>query len=213
VVHPRPPRRVRNPGPADRPGLSIGSFQRLDLFPDWDKGLERLAETIGPSAPSRTAVLIDGDWLRFAARQARLRIDYEILLMRMREAFGDDLSVSFQMTDRGARSARFMSRLERLGYVPELVEAARRGQSIAGSGIDMGLALRAVAAAPSTLVIISGDADLAPLIEHARQQGRATILVGLPSAVPSALKDAADRFVDLREFVPGGGPKDDQTRR
>jgi TIR domain len=109
VVHPRPPRRVRNPGPADRPGLSIGSFQRLDMFPDWDKGLERLAETIGPSAPSRTAVLIDSDWLRFAARQARLRIDYEILLMRMREAFGDDLSVSFQMSARGARSARFMA--------------------------------------------------------------------------------------------------------
>jgi uncharacterized LabA/DUF88 family protein len=184
------------------PGLSIGSFQRLDMFPDWDKSLERLAQTIGPSAAARTAVLIDGDWLLSAARQARLRIDYALLLMRMRECFGDDVSVSFQMTARGAQGTRFMTRLERLGY--ELVEAERGGRSIDGGSNDLRLALCAVEAASGTLVIVSGDAALAPLIEHARQQGRTTILIGLPGAVSPALKGAADRFVDLGEFVRPG---------
>jgi TIR domain len=32
------------------PGLSIRSFQWLDMFPDWEMGVQRLAEAIGPSS-------------------------------------------------------------------------------------------------------------------------------------------------------------------
>ena len=69
----------------------------------------------------------------------------------------------------------------------------------------MTIAIRALQSASHTLVLISGDNDFVPLIEHARQQGRTTIVLAF-SSCGAALRQAADRFIDLKEFMLGHMP-------
>jgi uncharacterized protein (TIGR00288 family) len=100
------------------------------------------------------------------------------------------------------RRRRLADTLERLGYSIEAVAASRHR-----SGIDMTMALRVAALSSATLVLISGDSDCVPLIEHARQRGRRTVVIGLERAMSCTLKEAADRLIELDAFMrAGGGP-------
>ena len=98
------------------------SFQWLDMFPDWNRSIERLAEAIRPGARPSAAVLVDGDWL---LAEARPRIDFRSLLERLRESFGADLAVVLLLTVHDQRRRRLAGTLERLGYSVEAVAASR----------------------------------------------------------------------------------------
>jgi hypothetical protein len=180
------------------PDFSIRSFQWLDMFPDWTWSIERLAEVIRPAAPAPTAVFIDGDWLQAAARP---RIDFRKLLERLRQSFGVDLTPALQLTVRDQQGRNLAATLERLGYSVDAV-AARKHH--AGNSFDLTMALRAAAPSASPLVLISGGSDFVPLLEHARRQGRPTVLIAFDRSVARALMAAADRFVDLDAFMCGG---------
>jgi hypothetical protein len=180
------------------PELSVRSFQWLDMFPDWTRSIERLAEVIRPAAAAPSAVFIDGDWLR----AARVPIDFRKLLERLRQTFGADVTPAVHLTVRDQQGCDLVATLERLGYS---VDAAPARKHHSGNGFDMSMALRAAAPSASELVLISGDSDFMPLLEHARQQGRPTVLIAFDRSVARALNAAADRFVDLDVFMRGGG--------
>jgi uncharacterized LabA/DUF88 family protein len=181
------------------PELSIRSFQWLDMYPDWAQSIERLAEAIRPAVSSAVAVFIDGDWLIPTARQANLPLDFEALLMRLRLRYGDNVAVSLQLS-RDRQSTSRVTYLKRLGYAAHLAETKKRGNRVY-TDCDVKIALHAAGSTSNTLVIIAGDADLAPVFEHAKQQGKTTILIGIPGCVSAALRDVADDFVGLEEFV------------
>jgi NYN domain len=165
------------------------------MFPDWTRSIERLAQVIQPAAP--VAVFIDGDWLQAAARP---RIDFRNLLNWLRDAFGADLTPTLQFTVRDRQGRDLAATLERLGYAVEAVTARKRHT---GNSFDLTLALRAAAPSWSTLVLISGDSDFVPLLEHARREGRTTALIAFRGSVPQVLKAAVDLFVDLDAFMRG----------
>jgi hypothetical protein len=172
------------------------------MYPDWAQSIERLAEAIKPPPLPLTTILIDGDWLLAATRGHR-RFDFERLLIRLRDSFGQSVSPSLQLTVGDQRKACLVSKLRDLGYAVEALPAGKHH-----GGDVLGMAIRSAASPSPTLVLISGDSALAPLIKHARQEGRQTIIIAFLDAASAALQEAADDFIELRAFMLGGGDEE-----
>jgi hypothetical protein len=185
------------------PELSIRSFQWLDMYPDWAQSIERLAEAIKPAPLPLTTILIDGDYLLAATRGHRRRFDFERLLIRLRDSFGQSVSPSLQLTVGDQRGAHLASKLRDLGYAVEALPAGKHH-----GGDVLGMAIGSAALPSPTLVLISGDSALAPLIKHARQEGRRTIVIAFLDSASAVLREAADDFIELTAFMLGGGDEE-----
>ncbi len=87
------------------------------------------------------------------------------------------------------------------------VDALSRGpgRGLYRKGIDVRLAVAATALPPGiqTLALVSGNSDFLPLIGQARASGRTTVLIADTNSTAVALREAADRFIGLREIIPG----------
>ncbi len=165
----------------------------------------------------KQAVFIDGDWLLFTASSNSITIDFPALFAKLRELFGANVGLSLHLGEesvwwrsrlhrgRGpAAFARFVEGIEAMGCA---VDALSRGpgRGLYRKGIDVRLAVAATALPPGiqTLALVSGDSDFLPLIGQARASGRTTVLIADTNSTAVALREAADRFIGLREIIPG----------
>jgi hypothetical protein len=164
-----------------------------------------IAEKLGLA--DQTAVFIDGDWLLALAAGERVRVDFRAVIGGLRHMFGVETPVCIQLTASHIgpprQAERRIAELKALGYSVEVAGAGRNPRS-GSPGFDVRLALRAtdLPASFHTLVLLSGDSDLAPLLEQAKSCGRAAILITCGHRLGMLLRDAADRVIDIREAVP-----------
>ena len=73
-----------------------------------------------------------------------------------------------------------------------------------GKDTDVALALH-VAQLPlsiKTIILLSGDADLVPLVQQAKEKGRKTLVVASRPAASVRLIRAADQFISLNTLLP-----------
>ena len=64
---------------------------------------------------------------------------------------------------------------------------------------DVGIVIDAIRTAPGVDVVIlcSGDGDFIPLVEYLKNQGKRVEVMAFDRTTSSALKEAADEFIDL----------------
>lgn len=150
------------------------------------------------------AVFVDGDWLLAGTRQGHIPLDHAQLMAFFERSFGADLAVRMYLSAPADSPAtkRLGETLARLGIALHAGAADRRGRS----DIDMRLALDAMAlpAEASTFTLVSGDSDFVPLLQRMRAAGRRTVLVSFPLMLSTALREAADEFVNLETAVHAG---------
>ncbi|MEK7173480.1 MAG: NYN domain-containing protein, partial [Patescibacteria group bacterium] len=66
---------------------------------------------------------------------------------------------------------------------------------------DVGIVIDAIRTSEivDTLVIVSGDGDFIPLVEHLKSLGRRVEVMAFGKSTSSRLKEAADEFIDISE--------------
>lgn len=111
----------------------------------------------------------------------------------------------------GSREAFFES-LERLGFEVMAKEMQVFPDGSKKADWDIGLAMDAIEMAPKldTVVIVSGDGDFVPLVEHLQHASGCRVeVVSFGKSTNRKLMDAADDFTDLdkdkRKFLLKGG--------
>ncbi|MDD5750739.1 MAG: NYN domain-containing protein [Candidatus Pacebacteria bacterium] len=64
---------------------------------------------------------------------------------------------------------------------------------------DVGIVIDAIRTAPGVDVVVlcSGDGDFIPLVEYLKNQGKRVEVIAFGRTTSSALKEAADEFIDL----------------
>ena len=64
---------------------------------------------------------------------------------------------------------------------------------------DVGIVIDAIRTAPGVDVVIlcSGDGDFIPLVEYLKNQGKRVEVIAFERTTSSALREAADEFIDL----------------
>lgn len=153
----------------------------------------------------RTAVFIDGDWLRYAVHRLSINLDYARFFRVLKEHFGAGSIVYFYVSvdEQSQGSHQFVASLREIGYLVETSQLIRRGSYVVSKGLDIRLAIRAASLPPDfdRLVLVSGDNDFVPLLQQAKENGRSIALIALPLIAGSALTAVTDRFISLEDVI------------
>ena len=142
----------------------------------------------------RTAVLIDGDWLIFASRKLEKHLEFRKLFIFIMECFGRNALVQIYLSvdEQNLMSTHFVSELKDIGYS---VQAASVAQLMSDC-INLCFSRQF-----DRLVLISGDNDFVPLLNHAKKKGKSTVLLALPFATGKTLQAIADYFANVDDFL------------
>ncbi len=132
-------------------------------------------------------------------------------------------AVAYVITTEAGDEKNFFEALEKMG-----IETKTKNLQIFAGGAkkadwDVGLAVDAINMAPKldAVVIVSGDGDFIPLVEHLRyNQGCQVEAVSFGKSSSGKLKEAVDDFIDLdqnsRKYLMGGAngrPRFDNKRK
>lgn len=160
-----------------------------------------------PKLSLRSAVLIDGDWLIAASRRLGRNINYHQLADSLRQAFGPITRLLFfaSLDEDNYRHKAFEADLLFLGHTVHTAPLVQKGKAVRSKGLDVLLSVTGTALLPDVdqLVLISGDNDFVPLLTEAKRVERSVILISFPFASSRALAAAADRVVNLENFLAG----------
>ena len=162
------------------------------------------------SAASRVAIVIDGDWLYYAARRLGEVVDYDSLKSALTCNFGSATTIHFfRSVDTQRRGELdFMRMLSSLGYVVHPFQLHprrdRHGEtSMVTKGLDVSLTVTALCllAHVDTLVLLTGDSDFLPLLQSVGDQRRDLVLITLPLAARSLVEAAHKRYINLEVLL------------
>ena len=156
---------------------------------------------------------VDGRNFNAATRRVGMQPDYERIKRWAGQRKGPDAAVNARYyttvvpgSNTGAALQPLLARLAHLGYVvttrslrPEGDHAGRiKGSCDVELTVD---AMHALADGADELVLASGDADFAPLLQYCRAHGVRTAvlstLVGEPAIASGKLLEYADEFIEL----------------
>ncbi len=162
----------------------------------------------GSADREAVALFVDTQNLYYAARDGYdASVDYRRLLelaLRGRRL----LSASAYVVEREGDSTAFgfVTKLSALGYRVRrrhvrVHRADDNGRVVMEGDWDMGIAADMVRAMPHAHVLVlgSGDADFAPMVELAQQAGKRVEVLAFREAAGQALIDLCDRFTHLAD--------------
>ncbi|HEY9615408.1 MAG TPA: NYN domain-containing protein [Microcoleaceae cyanobacterium] len=158
-----------------------------------------------PEIQQRVVILVDGSNLFYAASYLNLEIDYIKLLhclthdrRLMRAYFYTGVDPT------NDRQQGFLYWLRRHGYrvvAKELIQFPD-GSKKANLEVEMAIDMMMLAQHCDTLILLSGDGDLAYAVNKVAYQGTRIELVSLRSMTNDHLIDVADQYIDLETLKP-----------
>ncbi len=156
----------------------------------------------------RLAIFIDGGNLFYATLQLPFEIDYVRLLRHLKS--GRQLLRAYFYTGidrRNEHQQSFLRWMRRHGYrvitkelTPELtLELTQRpdGPQAANLDVEIAVDMMTLAQYCDTLILLSGDGQLAYAVNHISDRGVKVEVIGLRSSTSEHLIRVADRFTDL----------------
>jgi uncharacterized LabA/DUF88 family protein len=169
------------------------------------ENIEVLRDSTSPISPGRDrlAIFIDGSNLFYAALQLQLEIDYIKLLEQLQE--GRRLLRAYFYTgfDRGNdKQQGFLLWMRRNGYrvvTKDLIQLPD-GSKRANLDVEIAVDMMTLADHCDTLILLSGDGDLAYAVNAISYRGVKVEIVSLRAMTSDALINVADRFTDLAEI-------------
>ncbi|BAZ05243.1 hypothetical protein NIES3974_18890 [Calothrix sp. NIES-3974] len=151
----------------------------------------------------RVAIFIDGANLFYAAMQLNLEVDYAKLLRRLT---GDRQLIRayfYTACDSGNEKQQgFLLWMSRNGYrvvTKELIQFPD-GSKKANLDVEIAVDMLTLARNCDTIVLLSGDGDLAYAVNSIAYQGVQVEVVSLSSMTSESLVNVADFFIDLEEI-------------
>lgn len=152
------------------------------------------------SSPDRVAIFIDGANLFYAALQMQIEVDYGRLLAVLTQ--GRQLLRAYFYTGvdpHNDRQQGFILWMQRHGYrvvTKDLISMAD-GSKKANLDIEIAIDMMRLAQHCDTLILLSGDGDLAYAVNAITYQGVRVEVVGLRSMTSDSLVTVADYYQDL----------------
>jgi uncharacterized LabA/DUF88 family protein len=157
------------------------------------KGIERADR-------GRVVVFIDGASLFYAAMQMEIEIDYTRLLSRLISG-GRLIHAHFYtgVDPSNEKQKGFLYWMQCNGYrvvAKDLVQSSTGSKKV---NLNVEIAVDMVRLAPycDTMILVSGDGDLACALDFVTYQGVQTEVVGLRSMISEQLINVADYYTDL----------------
>lgn len=151
----------------------------------------------------RVAIFIDGANLFYAAMQLSLEVDYAKLLRRLTGGRQLIRAYFYTACDSGNEKQQgFLLWMSRNGYrvvTKELIQFPD-GSKKANLDVEIAVDMLTLARNCDTIVLLSGDGDLAYAVNSIAYQGVQVEVVSLGSMTSESLVNVADSYVDLEEI-------------
>lgn len=151
----------------------------------------------------RVAIFIDGANLFYAAMQLNLEVDYAKLLRRLTGGRQLIRAYFYTACDSGNEKQQgFLLWMSRNGYrvvTKELIQFPD-GSKKANLDVEIAVDMLTLARNCDTIVLLSGDGDLAYAVNSIAYQGVQVEVVSLGSMTSESLVNVADSYVDLEEI-------------
>ncbi len=165
------------------------------------KGVTKMIK--GQPKAQRVGVFVDVQNMYYSARHMyNSKVNFKALLQ---DAIGGRTfvrAIAYVIRTEDVGREEFFKVLANMGYevkgkdIQVFVDGSKKGDW------DIGIAMDMIEMAPrlDTLVLISGDGDFVPLVEHLqRAMGCRVEVIAFGKSASGKLKDAADSFIDLDE--------------
>jgi uncharacterized LabA/DUF88 family protein len=170
--------------------------------------MESLSEISMPTA----AVFIDGPWLYYALKRLKFNqeLNFQKIFEVFEEYFGNQTPIYyFDVLDpQDIKKKQFISELSVTGYFVELARLVRRKKGanetvqIKGLGSRLIVRINSLPHEITTIVLITGDSDFAPVVEQLIQNGKKVVLITGDLFVSHSLVKAVDsKYVPLKAFL------------
>jgi uncharacterized LabA/DUF88 family protein len=186
---------------------------RLEELGDRDLQLEQVQQQLAAiqkltSAPTkkgrgRVAIFIDGANLFYAIQELGIRIDYTkllALLVGKDTLFRAVYYTGAEAADEKQRGFFLWLRHHGFRVVSKPVLQRPDGSKKANLDVEMAMDIVSLAGQYDTVVLVSGDGDLACALHQVSAQSARVEVVSLRSMTSEALIDVADSYVNLEEI-------------
>jgi uncharacterized LabA/DUF88 family protein len=165
-----------------------------------------------PPKAQRVGVFVDVQNMYYSARHVyNAKVNFKALLNEAVEGRTLVRALAYVIRTEDLSREEFFKVLENLGYevrakdVQIFIDGSKKGDW------DIGIAMDMIEMAPrlDTLVLVSGDGDFVPLVEHLqRALGCRVEVIAFGKSTSGKLREAADKFTDLdsnpRKFLIAG---------
>lgn len=148
----------------------------------------------------RVGVFVDVSNLYYSARvMYNKKVNFRAVL---REAVGDRKlirAIAYVIKAESPEEQKFFDALENIGFEVKSKELQVFYGGHKKGDWDVGIAMDAIRLAPKidVVVIISGDGDFVPLLEHLKSIGQRAEVVAFGRSTSGKLRELADNFIDL----------------
>jgi uncharacterized LabA/DUF88 family protein len=148
----------------------------------------------------RVAIFIDGSNLFYAALHLNIEIDYAKLLCKLTQGRRLLRAYFYTGVDRtNDKQQGFLLWMRRNGYrvvAKELIQHTD-GSKKANLDVEIAVDMMMLSKYCGTVVLLSGDGDLAYAVNSIAYRGVQIEIVSLPSMTSDLLINVADRYIDL----------------
>jgi uncharacterized LabA/DUF88 family protein len=177
------------------------NLSRVGMIPTTSKNVfTEFCDSPDDNLHQRVALFIDGSNLFYAALHLNIEIDYAKLLWKLTQ--GRQLLRAYFYTGVDCSNEKqkgFLLWMRRNGYrvvAKELIQHTD-GSKKANLDVEMAVDMLLLSKYCTTVVLLSGDGDLAYAVNAIAYQGVQVEVVSLHSLTSDALINVADRYIDL----------------
>ena len=160
-------------------------------------------ETISVRYPSqRVAVFIDVQNMYHSARSIyNARVNFKEVLEEAISGRHLIRAFAYVVRTKTGEEKTFFEALQKQGIEIRVRDLQEFYGGAKKADWDVGIVIDAIRTSEivDTLVIVSGDGDFIPLVEHLKSLGRRVEVMAFGKSTSSRLKEAADEFIDISE--------------
>ncbi|OGB74146.1 hypothetical protein A2V68_02345 [candidate division Kazan bacterium RBG_13_50_9] len=152
----------------------------------------------------RVGVFVDVANLYHSARvMYNRKVNFRAVI---KEAVGDRKlirAIAYVIKAESPEEQKFFDALDKIGFEVKSKELQVFYGGHKKGDWDVGIAMDAIRLAPKidVVVLVSGDGDFVPLLEHLKSIGQRTEVIAFGRSASGRLRDLADNFIDLDSNV------------
>lgn len=150
----------------------------------------------------RIAVFIDTSNLYHSAKRIyQSKVNFDHLLKTVVDGRQLTRALAYVVRTETGEEKAFIDELIRIGIEPRIKDLIVFSDGEKKADWDVGITIDAVRIAPRVdcVVLITGDGDFVPLVEHLQAQGVFVEVVGFGQSCAQKLRESADTFFDISE--------------
>jgi len=161
----------------------------------------------------RASIFVDAANMFYAQRENGWHLDYKRVYDFLSEeyqitgAYYFTSTPSYENTDQIKAYRQFRKALIHIGYTVvdkevHIIHDKETGEKLLKGNLDVEITLKMLASMPSydVAIILGGDRDFIPVVDHLRNSGKAAIIYGRRQMTALDLINVANKFIDLNDI-------------